>query len=207
MTSSGDGDTRSDEQLLADHVAGDPAAFAVLVHRHQSHLWAVARRTSHTADDAADALQDALFSAHRSAHHFRSDARVTSWLHRIVVNSCLDRIRRNKLRQTVTLSDHDMAALADPLDPTSVVDLRLSIGSALDTLPVDQRAAVVAVDVEGYSITDAAALLGVPAGTVKSRCSRGRAKLAVVLGHLRVPDDSSPHENPPDGNPSRPVGV
>ncbi|GAA1459187.1 RNA polymerase sigma factor SigM [Williamsia maris] len=202
MADAGDGDERTDEQLLAAHVAGDTHAFAVLVHRHQNQLWAVARRTSHTTDDAADALQDALFNAHRNAHRFRSDARVTSWLHRIVVNACLDRIRRDKMRQTVPLPEYDIAAIADPLDPTVSVDLRLSIGRALDLLPSDQRAAVVAVDVEGYSVTDAAALLGVPTGTIKSRCSRGRAKLAVVLGHLREPDDHHP-----GGNPATPVGV
>ena len=62
--------------------------------------------------------------------------------------------------------------------------MRQSVGGALATLPADQRAAVVAVDVEGYSVADAATLLGVPTGTVKSRCARGRAKLAVSLGHL-----------------------
>ncbi len=202
MADADDGDERTDEELLAAHVAGDLHAFAALVHRHQSQLWAVARRTSHTADDAADALQDALFNAHRNAHRFRADARVTSWLHRIVVNSCLDRIRRNKLRATVPLPEYDVAAIADPLDPTVSVDLRLSIGHALDQLPRDQRAAVVAVDVEGYSVSEAADLLGVPPGTIKSRCSRGRAKLAVVLGHLREPDDQTP-----GGNPVSPVGV
>ncbi len=202
MADWGDGDGRSDEQLLSAHVAGDEQAFAVLIHRHQNQLWAVARRTSHTSDDAADALQDALFNAHRHAHRFRSDAQVTSWLHRIVVNACLDRIRRNKLRQTVPLPEYDIPAFADPHDPTISVDLRLSIGHALDALPSDQRAAVVAVDVEGYSVSDAAELLGVPTGTIKSRCSRGRAKLAVVLGHLRDPDDLTP-----GGNPVAPVGV
>jgi len=64
----------------------------------------------------------------------------------------------------------------------------MDIEQALGVLPVDQRAAIVLVDVEGYSVTDAALALGVAEGTIKSRCARGRAKLAVLLGHLRNPD-------------------
>ena len=185
------GDVRTDGELLAAHVRGDRDAFAVLITRHQSYLWAVARRTSHSDEDAADALQEALLNAHRMAHRFRADAKVTSWLHRIVVNACLDRIRRNKSRQTVPLPEFDIAQLADPHDRTGTVDLSMSIGRALDSLPPEQRAAIVAIDVEGYSVAKAAELLGVPSGTIKSRCARGRAKLAVLLGHMRDTADEA----------------
>lgn len=177
--------------LLSAHVSGDRDAFGILISRHQSHLWAVARRTSHSAEDAADALQDALLNAHRMAHRFRADSKVSSWLHRIVVNACLDRIRRNKIRLTLPLLEFDVAQFADPRDWHDDVDLSLSIGRALDTLPSEQRDAIVAVDIEGYSVAEAAELLGVPGGTIKSRCARGRAKLAVVLGHLRDPAEES----------------
>ncbi|NED62771.1 RNA polymerase sigma factor SigM, partial [Streptomyces sp. SID10244] len=145
----------------------------------------LACRTSNNPDDAADALQDALLNAHRMASRFRSDAKVTSWLHRIVVNACLDRIRRNRVRRTVPIPEYDLLPLADDHDQMAAVDLSISIGRALDTLPPDQRAAVIAVDVEGYSVSEAAQRLGVPIGTIKSRCSRGRLRLAQALGHLR----------------------
>lgn len=181
----GGDDSRTDEELLSAHVSGDRDAFGILITRHQGHLWAVARRTSHSGEDAADALQDALLNAHRMAHRFRADSQVSSWLHRIVVNASLDRIRRNKTRPTVPLPEFDVSQFADPRDHHGDVDLSMSIGRALDTLPPEQRDAIVAVDIEGYSVAEAAALLGTPAGTIKSRCARGRAKLAVVLGHLR----------------------
>ncbi|ROZ98969.1 RNA polymerase sigma factor SigM [Gordonia sp. OPL2] len=180
-------DARSDEDLLLAHVHGDPGAFSALIERHHDYLWAVACRTSGNADDAADALQDALLSAHRMADRFRSDAKVTSWLHRIVVNACLDRIRRNRLRSTVPLPDWDVAQYADEHDHMAAVDLSLSIGRALDELPAEQRAAIVAVDIEGLSVVEAAERLGVPTGTIKSRCSRGRLRLSQILGHLRDP--------------------
>jgi len=184
-------DARTDEELLAAHVEGDRDAFGILITRLQGHLWAVARRTSQSDEDAADALQDALLKAHRMADRFRADSKVSSWMHRIVVNTCLDRIRRNKARPTVPLPEFDITELADPHDQHGDVDLTLSVGRALDTLPADQRAAIVAVDVEGYSVAEAAALLGVPVGTIKSRCARGRAKLAVTLGHLRAPAEET----------------
>ena len=87
---------RSDAELLAAHVAGDRYAFDELFHRHQRQLHRLARLTSRTAEDAEDALQDAMLSAHRGAGSFRYDAAVASWLHRIVVNACLDRLRRSQ---------------------------------------------------------------------------------------------------------------
>jgi len=180
-------DARTDEELLAAHVEGDSDAFGILITRLQGHLWAVARRTSHSDEDAADALQDALLKAHRMAGGFRADAKVSSWMHRIVVNACLDRIRHNKARPTVPLPEFDITELADPHDQHDEVDLSVSVGRALDALPADQRAAIVAIDIEGYSVAEASVLLGVPTGTIKSRCARGRARLAVTLGHLRSP--------------------
>lgn len=176
---------RSDVELLTAHVAGEPHAFTTLVHRHQEHLWMTARRTSYTAEDAADALQEALLSAHRTAATFRADAAVRSWMHKIVVNACLDRIRRNRSRPTIPLPDGDSFDLADARDSMADVETSIEVHTALMSLTPDQRAAVVAVDMEGYSVADAARLLGVPAGTVKSRCARGRSRLALRLQFLR----------------------
>lgn len=177
-----------DAELLARHAAGDPDAFAVLFHRHRDRLWAVALRTIGDPEEAADALQDALLSAHRSASSFRGDAAVTTWLHRVVVNACLDRLRRRRAKPTVPLPEHDHAHPTDPDDRLGRRELAWEIERALATLPDEQRAALVLVDVEGYPVDDAAAMLQIPVGTVKSRCARGRAKLVPLLAHLRNPD-------------------
>ncbi|CAM2907450.1 RNA polymerase sigma factor SigM [Skermania piniformis] len=181
-----DTDDRSDTELLAAHVSGDRDAFSVLIRRHQAHLWLTAVRTSYTRADAEDALQEALLSVHRTAANFRADAAVRSWLHTIVVNACLDRIRRNKVRSTVPLTEE---GTEPPVrrDEIAGFETSLMIDRALFTLPPEQRAAVVAVDVEGYSVADAAKLLGVPPGTIKSRCARAREKLAERLEYLRDP--------------------
>lgn len=202
-----------DAALLAAHVAGDPDAFTELVRRHRDRLWAVALRTTGDPEDAADALQDALVSAFRSAGTFRGESAVTTWLHRVVVNACLDRMRRRKARPTVPLPDdegeHGPHGLADPRDDLDRLELRLEIDRALRDLPDDQRAAVVLVDVEGRSVAETAELLGVPEGTVKSRCSRGRARLAVALAGLRNPDalPGVPPTSVPDASvPEQPAG-
>ncbi len=116
---------------------------------------------------------------------------MTTWLHRVVVNACLDRLRRNKSRATIPLPERDSAHPAERSDPLGQRELAWEIDKALATLPDDQRAALVLVDVEGYSVEEAATMLDCPSGTVKSRCARGRAKLVPLLDHLRNPDASS----------------
>ena len=182
-----------DVALLQAHVEGDPDAFATLVARHQDRLWAIALRTMRNPDEAADALQDAYIAAFRRAGSFRGDALVTTWLHRVVVNACLDRLRRSKVRAADPLPDDldrrtELAGEA-PADPVEAREQRDDVAEALRQLNPDQRAALVLVDMEGYSVQDAAALLGCPPGTVKSRCARGRARLVPLLDHLREQQD------------------
>lgn len=177
-----------DVDLLAAHVAGDPDAFATLVARHRDRLWHVALRTTGDPEEASDALQDALISAFRRADSFRGDSAVTTWLHRIVVNASLDRLRRRSVRPTVPLPEEGQPSIADPTDAVDQRELQLVIRQALADLPADQREAVLLVDLEGWPVQEAARILGVPEGTVKSRCFRGRAKLAKQLAFLRNPD-------------------
>jgi RNA polymerase sigma-70 factor (ECF subfamily) len=127
---------------------------------------------------------------------------VTTWLHRIVVNACLDRMRRSKARPTVPLPEHDSAHPVEPSDPLGRRELAWEIDRALRTLPEEQRAVLVLVDVEGYPVDEVAEMLGIPSGTVKSRCARGRAKLVPLLAHLRNRDDAS--DVPPSGPPPTP---
>jgi RNA polymerase sigma-70 factor (ECF subfamily) len=188
-----EGDNRDDRALLSAHVAGDPDAFGELIRRHRDRLWSVALRTLGDREEAADALQDACVSAYRAAAGFRGDSAVTTWLHRIVVNACLDRARRGRARPAVPLETVRSEPVAS-VESSDTVTTRLVVREALRRLPADQRAALVLVDLEGMSVAETAAVLAVAEGTVKSRCARGRARLAVLLGHLG-PDGG----NPPDG--------
>ncbi|HEX3591666.1 MAG TPA: RNA polymerase sigma factor SigM [Pseudonocardiaceae bacterium] len=192
----------SDADLIAAHAAGDPRAFAELVRRHRDRMWAVALRTLRDPEEAADALQDAFISAFRAASSFRAESQVTTWLHRIVVNACLDRVRRRQARPTVPLPEAGPGEPVADGDAMADRETRLVVSEALAALPEEQRVPIVLVDVEGYSVADTAKLLGIAEGTVKSRCARGRAKLAKSLGHLRNP---SADANVPDEAVDTPV--
>ena len=202
-------DEPDDRALLHAHLDGDPEAFSRLFIRHRDRLWAVALRTTGDREEAADALQDALIAAFRRAESYRGDAAVTTWLHRIVVNACLDRLRRRKVRLTDPLpddlEDHARqgqvapvgsvtaadAAAVDPADVAVDAERRAAVVAALARLPLDQRAALVLVDMEGYSVEETARILHCAPGTVKSRCSRGRAKLLPLLVDLRAETDAT----------------
>jgi len=168
----------SDAELLARHVDGDPDAFAEIFRRHRDRMWAVALRTVGNRELAADAVQEAFISAFRRADRFRGEAAVTTWLHRITVNCAIDRLRREK--PTSPLPDIDPA---DRHDRYGQAETAMDVRAALATLPEAQRMALVLVDMQGLSVAEAAAVLEVAEGTVKSRCSRGRAALAPLLAH------------------------
>lgn len=183
-------DERTDEELLAAHVTGDPHAFSVIVERQSDRLWAVALRTCRDPDEAADAVQDAFINAYRRAGTYRGTAKVSTWLHRIVVNACLDRMRANRVRRAFPLpeSGDEAAVLAESRDPIDEHATRMTVQAALAQLPIEQRVAITLVDLEGWSVDEAAEILECPPGTVKSRCHRGRARLALML---RNPTDPS----------------
>jgi RNA polymerase sigma-70 factor, ECF subfamily len=216
-----DAENPTDTDLLRRHVAGDPEAFGLLFQRHKDRLWAVALRTTCDPEDAADALQEAMISAFRRAKDFRGDSAVTTWLHRIVVNAALDRIRRRPARNVSWSGDQDAldallaqdsrggASMAVPssrggagllpggpsADPADSVGTRLDVDAALRLLTPEQRSALVLVDMLGYPVAEVAVILAVSEGTVKSRCARARARLLPLLSHLR--SDSPAERNQP----------
>jgi RNA polymerase sigma-70 factor, ECF subfamily len=199
----------SDATLLRRHADGDADAFGLLFRRHKDRLWAVALRIACDPDDAADALQEAMISAFRRAGDFRGESAVTTWLHRIVVNASLDLLRRRSARAVGWSGDPDDLPVPEPrlgVDSSASTDSRLDVNAAMRTLPPPQRAALVLVDMLGYSVADASVVLGVSEGTVKSRCARGRAKLLPYLSHLRGDSPTGGNQPVSDGVPSEQGG-
>lgn len=178
MTSAGDAEAAHDAALLTAHVEGSPTAFGELVARHQDRLWAVALRMMRDPDDAADVVQDAMVKAFRRADTFRGEARVSTWLHRIVVTTALDALRSSGRTVTAPI---DAAERPDLRDTIGQRETQLDVSEALSRLPEEQRAAVVLVDLAGFSVQEASWALQCPEGTVKSRCYRARAHLADLL--------------------------
>ncbi|HEU4998653.1 MAG TPA: RNA polymerase sigma factor SigM [Lapillicoccus sp.] len=194
MTDTLDRAARTDADLIAAHCAGDPDAFGELFRRHRDRMWAVALRTCGDRELAADAVQDGFLAAFRRADSFRGDAAVTTWLHRIVVNACLDRLRRR--RPTVPLPEYESLELADQRDEHGSTESALDVRAALAQLPEGQRLALVLVDMHGLGVAETAEILGVAEGTVKSRCARGRAALAELLGLVPANRSTEPGNRP-----------
>lgn len=172
-----------DRTLMRLHVDGDTEAFGEIFRRHRDRMWALALRTTRDPEVAADAVQDAFLNAFRRAASFRGDAQLTTWLHRITVNASLDRLRR--VRPTADIDDHEPV---EPRDGHHAVDVRLDVRAALARLPEGQRLALTLVDMHGLSVAEAATVLEVAEGTVKSRCSRGREAMARILRPDEAPE-------------------
>lgn len=190
-------DPRSDRELIAAHTAGDSTAFAALMARHRQRFWNLALRTLRDREDAADALQDGFVRAYRAAPGYRGDAEVASWLHRIVLNVCLARLaRRRPTDAAVELNEDHGAPAASRVDDFDRVDARLDVRQLLAALPEEQRLPIVLVELEGHSVADAARLLDLAEGTIKSRCARGRARMAAsLLANRRVHQPQTPHRS------------
>jgi RNA polymerase sigma-70 factor, ECF subfamily len=170
----------SDEWLAARAKRGDADAFEQLVLRYQDRLYTLALRVTLSEADARDCVQEGLISAWRAIDRFRGDARFSTWIYRIVIRKAYDALDRRKRwavpAEAIEVPDADRS----PED-------RLDLMSALAGLDPEFRAAVVACDIVGMSMDEAAAALDVPAGTVKSRLSRARERLAQQLEANRTP--------------------
>ncbi len=178
--------SRDDSTLASLAAVGDRAALEVLLDRHVDRVHAICRRVLGDRDDALDASQEALISVARSIHRFDGRAAFTTWLHRIATNAAIDELRRRQRRPTPDPLVLDAAApgtlahLAPPAGPEAAGD-RIDIDAALARIPDEFRVAVVLRDLCDLDYAQIAAVLDVPAGTVRSRIARGRAALAAEL--------------------------
>jgi len=166
-----------DAALVRRAQKGDRYAFEQLVRTHEARMYTLAARVLGSREDAADAVQDALVRAWLALPKFRGDARFSTWLYRIVVNSAHD--VRAKRRDRLVEEPPDPV---DPRDRFAEQELSGELQRALNALDESYRVAVVLYDVLGCSYAEIAEMTAVPEGTVKSRIFRGRSELAERLG-------------------------
>ena len=201
----------SDESLLAAHLRGDPGAFGVLVARHERRIYGLCLRILGNREDAEDAAQEAFLAALRKAASFRRAAAFSTWLYRIAVNAATDQARRRGRSRLTTLDPEDAGVVADPgSDLGEAVTTAVAVQTALTKVPEEFRVAVVLCDLYRVPYADAAQILEVPVGTVKSRVFRGRAALAACLAGSDDPDLPLGVATPPGTEPgsatSEPTG-
>lgn len=201
---------RSDEQVLAIFREVDrpraerEAAFHELVSRYHRRLFAVCVRVLGSADDAEDAVQETFVKLARHAEGFRGDAQLSTWLYRVARNVCLDRLRYER-RRPATFVD-DLTTTGHEPSEGDGVDARIetmAVRDALAQLDERSRQLLLLVTVDGLTYAEAAEVVDLPIGTIKSRVSRARVRLGELL--TTEPDDDAPHRSPEPGDtPSAP---
>lgn len=176
-----------DRALVERALAGDLGAFNELVLHYQDYLFALCVRVVNDREAAADAVQEALFSAYRNLSRFRGDS-FRSWLTRIALNAATDVLRLRKRRPADPYpewEDDDWQPPAADSEAPEKQALRRNaarvLGQALSRISEDQRKAIVLYDVEGFDYQEIADITGVSLGTVKSRIHRGRHALRELL--------------------------
>ena len=175
----------NESQLIQRACDGDARAVRALYDRYAPRVYAVVRRLAGDEDLAQDYAQEAWIRAIRALPTFRGDARFSTWLHRIAVNSALQAIRRAQthLRREAPMPD---TVAAPP--PSGDVLLQTRLEEALDRLPDGMRQVLILHDVEGYTHEEIGEMLGVASGTSKSQLFKARARMRSLLGPALATD-------------------
>ncbi len=178
----------ADERELIERCrAGDQGAFRALVKDHMRAIYNLAYTFVRSHDEADDLAQETFVRAYQSLSSFRADSGVRTWLHRIVTNLALDRLRQRQRRQTrmVSLDDRLVQDLSTQADDAMTSDLRLHIERALYQLPTLQRAVVILRHMDGLSTKQVSAILHCSEGTVKTHLHRALKKMQKLLEHVQ----------------------
>lgn len=182
-------DDDPDRGLLARVASGDVESFGVFVGRHQDRLLRLCERLLHDPEEARDASQEVFLKIFRKAGSFRPRGKVTTWMYRIAVHHCLNRLRRQKVVRFFSLHDtggssgeieigFDPPDLApDPAQSLAARERWRQTRAIIAGLPVNQRAVLVLAKFEGLSYRRIAKVLGISEGAVESRLFRAMTKL------------------------------
>ena len=176
-----------DELLLRRAQQGDPEAFESLMEDFESLVWRICWHYTGNREDASDCGQEAMIRIWRSLPSFRSDCAFQTWVYRLTANCCLDMLRRRKRGNCIPLDSLQDEGF-DPPDPSPGPEAQAlyqeeqdQLRQAIARLPDEQRDALVLTQLEGMAYAEAALMLGVTEGTVKSRVNRARARLKEYL--------------------------
>jgi RNA polymerase sigma-70 factor (ECF subfamily) len=180
----------SDQELVILLSSGDRAAVELLVRRYDQLLYRTARAILKDDSEAEDAVQEAFLLAHRGIAKFRQDAKLSTWLVRIVANAAMGRLRKNTRRHRITqLGDNILQeqrslhkdAPEGPDEALFRADTRRLIETKIDALPDLYRAVFVLRAVQELSVEETSEALGIAKATVRSRFSRARSLLRQSL--------------------------
>jgi len=179
----------ADDQLIAECLDGNPAAFGLLVRRYQDRLYNTVYRMVENADDAQDVVQEAFLNAYQSLESFHGDSAFFTWLYRIAMNTAISMRRKKRVMVRID-GGRDGEAAIDPLDPSELTrpghaleqaEQEKRVQQALARLSPEHRTVLVMKDMEGQKYEFMAEVLQVPIGTIRSRLHRARLELRELL--------------------------
>ena len=173
----------TDSELVDKATNGDRRALDTLVERYSPRVNRLASQLMGDLEEARDAAQESLVKVCTRLKQFRGEAQFATWLHRLVVNTCRDRMAFQRVRRAEPLELDELAISEDP-DPSSaamLTDLRRDLADALSRLSADQRIAVVLRDSFGLSYKEISRVARMPVGTAKCYVHRARARLRTLL--------------------------
>lgn len=184
----------TDEQIVKLAVDENPDAFGEIVNRWERKIFALCYGMLRREDEAKDATQEAFIAAYKNLDSFRGDAKVSSWLHRIAVNKCLSRMRRDKSRSESFFDESDSAeeniftadANLSPLKLTEKNERTMAVRQAVRTLPMDLRQVVIMKEFEEMTFQEISDAMEMPLSTVKSRLYTALKQLRLKLKSISL---------------------
>ena len=173
----------SDSELVDKATNGDRRTLDTLVERYSPRVNRLASQLMGDLEEARDAAQESLVKVCTRLKQFRGEAQFATWLHRLVVNTCRDRMAFQRVRRAepLELDEHAVSEDPDPSNVAVLTDLRRDLADALSRLSADQRIAVVLRDSFGLSYKEISRVARMPVGTAKCYVHRARARLRTLL--------------------------
>jgi len=175
----------SDEPRLIQRArAGDRDAFRCIVEHHKQHVYSTAYQVLGSHDDADDVTQEVFLYAYRRLEDFRGQARLSTWLYRITVNYCLQRVRRRRATSSLEAANEMAAATREPSDEASAAEALQAVSGAIDALPPRQRVVVVLHLLQGLPLEEVAGIMRIPSATARWRLHQARKSLKRELARF-----------------------
>lgn len=181
-----------ENKLVNKAVKGDNSAFEALMEKHMGIIYNIALRMAANQDDAEDMTQEIMIKIFRSLGSFKGNSKFSTWIYRVAVNTCLDELKKKKNKKHLSLDaeisgddgENQIEIKDDSPSPEKLAEqneLRDMVAAAVKLLSDEHRAVIVLRDIRGMSYNEIAGILGCSDGTVKSRISRARAQLKMIL--------------------------
>lgn len=182
----------NENKLVNKAVKGDNSAFEALMEKHMGIIYNIALRMATNQDDAEDMTQEIMIKIFRSLGSFKGNSKFSTWIYRVAVNTCLDELKKKKNKKHLSLDaeisgadgENQIEIKDDSPSPEKLAEqneLRDMVAAAVKLLSDEHRAVIVLRDIRGMSYSEIAGILGCSDGTVKSRISRARAQLKMIL--------------------------